>query len=538
MINSAVRRFILPFSPQKSGEPFNSEIEVAAVYALSELERAKGGGLVVRQPEEKLLFLAEMGYPLWLFPGKAAAFIFDGLNNYNYSVPYIELPDAKVFMDNLEEKSKTQEQFVTFLSDHRTYFQQPAKEKEFSLRNLIDELDFKKEFDIYRKEATEVIIQPKFALLSPSLQETAISSMLERMDKLQFSLKEDVEGLSECINRLNKLTSQYITELSYAAEAVKDEADAKIKAREELVKPQILKLNREYKHEIANVTKNFDEEINKFEKLEAKTTKIIAAEEKKLKLYDHEAKKQAQENHLIYEKKWKTKSRSTKKELNGLKKEQKRTENNIKNLIKQKSQKISKLQLELEAEVKLARQPLLDLEATRDAKMLVFKQETENLQNHEKPLLEGLNDAVKLAQGATYKFQILGIRNSQFRTPALFYIPFYVACYQAGLGQRYLFFAPSTMSSIGFAAKLKGAIGISKVKQMFIPQFKAITVLIERLDVLAKQDSALDRQIIAFGEKNNILNNEAARTKIAKGLAYLKDQGWLSDKQFQVLNKN
>ncbi len=182
----------------------------------------------------------------------------------------------------------------------------------------------------------EVIILPKFALLSPSLQETAISSMLETMDKLQFSLKEDVEGLSECIRRLNKLTSQYVTEFSYAAEAVKDEANAKIKAHEELVTPQILKLNREYKHEIANVTKSFDEEINKFEKLEAKTTKIIAAEEKKLKLYDHEAKKQAQENHLIYEKRWKTKSRATKKELTGLKKEQKRTENNIKNLIKQK----------------------------------------------------------------------------------------------------------------------------------------------------------------------------------------------------------
>ncbi len=132
MISSTVKRFILPFSPQKSSEPFNSEVEVAAVYALSELERARGGGLVVRQPEEKLLFLAEMGYPLWLFPDKAAAFIFDGLSNFSYSVPYIELPDAKTFMDNLEEKSKTREQFLTFLSEHRTYFQQPAKEKEFS----------------------------------------------------------------------------------------------------------------------------------------------------------------------------------------------------------------------------------------------------------------------------------------------------------------------------------------------------------------------------------------------------------------------
>ncbi len=538
MLNSAAKRFILPFSPEKSGEPFNSEVEVGAVYALAELERSKGGGLVVRQPEEKLAFLAEMGYPLWLFPDNSVAFIFDGLSNFNYSVPYIELPDAKAFMDSLEENSKTQEAYMTFLSDHSSYFLQQAKEKVFSIRNLVADLDFIKEFDVYRKEANELVSQLKFSLLVPSLQESAISSMLVEMDKLQFGFNEEVESLPECLRRVNKTTSQFVTELDYAALAVKDEAEAKIKAREELVKPQILKLNRECKHEIAKVTKSFDEEINKFEKLKAKTLKFIASEEKKLKQYEHEAKKQAQKNHLLYEKRWKSKSRIAKKELSGLKKEQKRTENNIKNLTKQKSQQISKLQLELDTEVKLTRQPLLDLEVASDAKMLVFKRETEKLLNQEKPLLEGLNGSIKLAHEANDKFQMLGLRNPQLKAPALFYVPFYVACYRAGLAQRYLFFTPSTTSSVGFAAKLKGVIGISKVKQMFNPRFSAITDLVEKLEVLTKQDSALDRQIIALGEKNNILKNELAHAKIAKGLAYLKDQGWLSDKQYQVLSQN
>ena len=67
MIDSTVNRFILPFSIQKNSE-VNSEIELAAVYAISEMERAKGGGLVVKHPEEKLLFVSQVGYPLWLFP--------------------------------------------------------------------------------------------------------------------------------------------------------------------------------------------------------------------------------------------------------------------------------------------------------------------------------------------------------------------------------------------------------------------------------------------------------------------------------------
>ena len=69
-------------------------------------------------------------------------------------------------MESLERNSKTQEDYMAFLSDHNNYFQQPKKEKEFSLRGLIADSDFKKEFNVYRKEAIEVTGQP--ANLAPA----------------------------------------------------------------------------------------------------------------------------------------------------------------------------------------------------------------------------------------------------------------------------------------------------------------------------------------------------------------------------------
>jgi hypothetical protein len=496
----------------------------------------KGGGLILKHPEEKLHFIAEIGYPLWLFPNSLTAYIFDGLNNFIYSVPYFELPHAKSFMDNLEAKSKTREDYMIFLSYNSRYFKQPTKEKEFPLRSLIVALDFKKEFDVYRKEATEVMGQfTKIAPLTPTLQETSISSMIAEMNMLQSSLKENADGLPECLRRVNKTTSQYITELDYAAEAAKDEADAKIKAQEEIINPQITKLNSECKRQIANVTVGFDDEIDKLKKLKARTSKLIDSEEKKLKQYEQAARKQAQQNHLIYEKRWKSKSKETKKEIGGLRKELKRIENNIKHLNKQKDEKISALRFELETEVKLARQPLLDLEVARDAKMLIFKRETEKLVNQEKSLVEGLNGAIELAEKVNGGFQMLGIRNLQLRDPALFYVPFYVACYQVGLAKRYIFIAPSKTTSAGFAAKFKGVMGVSKIKEMFTPWFKTITVLIEKVQVLVKRDSLLDQQITDWGERNNLLKNELARVNVAKGLVYLKDAGWLSQREYQTL---
>ncbi len=482
MLNSAVKRFILPFSPEKRREPFSSEVEAAAVFALAELERTKGGGLIVKQPEQKFLFIAKLGYPVWLFPKSETTYIFDGLNNSSYTVPYVELPTAKAFIESLEKKSKTREDYMAFLSDHNSYFQQPKKEREVSLRGLIADLDFKKEFSVYRKEAMEVTGQlANLALLPPTLEEATISSMLAEMDKLQSFLKENAERLPECLRLVNKATSQYITELDYAAQAVRDEANAKIRAQEELVNPQVAKLNSEYKRRIADLTRSFDEELESLEKLKLKTKKFMENDEEKIRLYQREAKAQALKKHLIYEKRWKEKSSQTKKELDGLKKELKRIEKSIKNLKKQKTAETYELQSKLGAEIKLARQPLLELEAVRDAKMLAFRQETEKLIKHEKPLIDGLNGTIKLRETINAKFEMLGISDQQLKSPALFYVPFYVTCYQAGYAKRYIFLAPSMISAIGFAAKLKGALGMSKIKELFIPRFKAITALIDKV---------------------------------------------------------
>src|SRR5665647_1601980 len=92
MLTSATKRFNLPFSNPKTTSP---EVEAAAVFAVAELERNRGGGLISRQPEEKLVFLSKIGYPLWLHPKNNVNFIFDGFSDSSYSISYIEVPSAK-----------------------------------------------------------------------------------------------------------------------------------------------------------------------------------------------------------------------------------------------------------------------------------------------------------------------------------------------------------------------------------------------------------------------------------------------------------
>ena len=532
MLTSATKRFSLPFSSQKTSE---SGVEAAAVFAVAELERNKGGGLIARQPEEKLVFLSKVGYPLWLFPKNNSSFVFDGFADSSYSISYSEVPSAKAFMEGLEANSRPREKYTAFLSNYGNYFQQSIKEKQFVFRGLIANLDFKNEFNVYRKEAIDAI-PANSALLSPTLEENTISSLIVEFDKLQSFLREEAERLPECARLVNKTTSQYITELDYESAAAKEEADAKIRAQEEIINPKIAKLSKEYKLKIKGSTESFDKELENLQKLKAKTLKFIRTNEGKIKLYQREAKTQAAKNHAIYERRWKEKIKQAQKELNGLKKELKNIEGNVKKLSKQKIQEISRLNFGLDAEIKFARQPLRELEVARDAKTLTFKQETDKLLKQEKPVIESLNKSIKFREAIKDNFELLGIRDQGPKSSALFYVPFYVACFEMGSTRRYLILPPSTVSAVDFSAKLKGALGMSKTKDLLMPRFKAITTLIDKVQVLTKQNTIFESQLNGLAQRNNLLNNGLFRENAERGLVYLKHEGWLSDKEQQVLS--
>jgi uncharacterized protein YdiU (UPF0061 family) len=231
-------------------------------------------------------------------------------------------------------------------------------------KGLIADVNFRSEFSVYCKEASEV--NPATSVqLSPTLDENTIFSLIAMFGKLQSSLREEVEMLPECLRLLNKITSQYITELNYEASAATEETDAKIRAQEELVNPKIAKLNKDYKAKIKGSTESFDKEIENLKKLKTKTQKNIESNWGKIKLYQNEAKTQATKKHSIYEKLWKKKFEQTQRELNDLKKKIKAIDEKVTKLSKEKMQEISKLNFELDTEIKFARQPLRELETAR-----------------------------------------------------------------------------------------------------------------------------------------------------------------------------
>jgi hypothetical protein len=192
----------------------------------------------------------------------------------------------------------------------------------------------------------------------------------------------------------------------------------------------------------------------------------------------------------------------------------------------------------LEAKTKEARQPLLELESSRDAKILIYKQEMEKLEQQTKLILDQLGRTVKLRETSIENFAKLGVKkDSELKDIVLFYVPFYVVCYQLESKKRYLFLPPSEANSIGLSTKLKGALGRAKIKQLLVRRFEVITSLMDTIQVLNQQNAVFGTELKEIGEKMNMLNMSLMRARIKKGLEAITKEGWLSEKEHQALSQ-
>ena len=538
---SVAQQFILPFSvlSENRKDPFTSDLEAAALFSLAELDRTKGGGLIVKQTEETIKFIAKVGYPIWLFPWAETVLIFDGLNRSIYTLPYAAVPDVKAFMENLKRGAKTRETHLAFLRDNLNYFQVSATEKGLLVNALITSPEFLSEFDTYRREATNADNQStQTALLTPTIDESVISSETQELDTLHSSFQEDVEGLYRCMKQLNRITHHYERELRGKVRDVKEEFDSKIKEEEELVAPKIDQLKDDYDEQITALAKNFETQRLPIQKEKAKLEKAKELAYEKIERCKLEAKTHAAEDNHAAEQKWKEKSNALKKELSETENQLKQTEKSLKDLEEKRSLEIFKLRDELEVKVKEARRNLVELEASSDAKILIHKQEIEKLEKKTKQISDQIGRIAKLREANIALFLKLGIRKELgAQGTALYYVPFIIICHQAEQRKRYSIIPPSIVNTIGLTTKIKGVLGRARIKELLDPRFKTITSLMDTIQILTQQNALFETEIKELGAKNNILSQSTAADEIMKGLAYLKNEGWLSEKEYDTVRE-
>ena len=536
---SETQKFILPFSekPDPSAK-FDRDIatEVAAIFALAEIDREKGGRILSRHLGEKINFIAKIGYPFWLYPLSDKVALFDGLNLSEHVLSYTKIANVKHFLDGLKNSLRNCENFEYFLAEHEQYFEKTDPKANLKLQGLIVKIGILNEFDSYRKEATKATDQLAYiGLLSSPINQSKLLSATQEIARLHASLEKETKNLNASIEVLGKGSRQFHNTLHDEIEAIKQEFDLSIKTEENIAVHILEGIREQYNRKTASLARLFkDDQVplhaekiklvkckneltNEIEQYYANTKKVVSGDEK--------AKPR-----------WKNMIKQAKDKLSETEKRLKLNEKKLEELEERRASEVLQLKSAQESEIKDARKKIVELEASRDAKILVAKQEMEKLASSTKLISDQIGKLVKLKETDIAQFDKLGIKSfSENLDKALVYVPFYVISYDKETRDRYLIVPPSSMSAINMSTKLKAVLGKARIKSFLTPRFKELTSMAENIQTQSQENSIFAAEIKQLGAVNNILLMAWIRDEIDKGLMDLKNQGWLNEKEYGVV---
>ncbi len=530
---------VLPFSTSSEDrmEPFPKETERAAIFCLAELERAKGGGLILKQPPEKIVFIAEVCYPFWQATLDKIGLFFDGLSNTSHELTYLTLPDAHVFLGDVNRSSQTRQAYMTFLSDNLNYFQISGNEERKVIDGLITDPGFLKEFISYLSEAKKIeTFLPDTVVVSPALDESSIFSILNELQSLKSKFVEEVDTLYTSMKLINAKTGDFLKTVRNQIKEIEEKFSERIEKCDASIAEKVDEIRRKYDEKVTKLSEKVQEELFNLQQGKIKLNKTNEQLIAEIEHCEAEIKTHAIKKDSIGERKWREERDKLKDQLSETEAELKELVRKIEEVKDEQKLKIFALRSECNTEIKEAKKDLVEIESSRDAKIKIYEDEMEKLEEMTSTIVERIDELAKVREASIAEFDKLGVEQKR-KEHNLIYMPFYLVCYKSESRRRYVHFSPSIVNSVSFSVKFKGALGKAKIRQLLQPRSKKIVSLLNKFPLLMEQNVVFNREINEACAKVDILRTKDLRESIRNGLGKIREEGWFSEKEIESFSQ-
>jgi len=534
-----IRKLILPFAVAGKDrfKPFTKDMEMAAIFYFAERDRKKGEGRVLKKPEEKLAFIAETCYPVWLIPWRGRTLIFDGLEFTNPSMSYDILPDVKAFDNDVQASSKSREAYVATLSQHASYFQNFAGKEEKTIEGLITNPKFTQDLMDYFRDAEEIgKVATTKAILFPTLDKSEVSVSIDKLSELRDTVKEEIKNLSRSMKLLSKGTREKVKALHAEMKETNKKFDQRIKKVRPKVMEKIKKIKERRNEEITRIAKKYDRKLRSLHQKRVRIERTLERLSTDIERIEADIKVARENKDEAGEFQLTQKLDEIKKKLPVLDKEIKAIDREIENVEDAKKIKVSRARTKPDDRVEEAMKSLHDIEAAKEARARLEQQELADLEEMTSSIIKQIDVMIKAKEAALNEIDSIGAPERR-RKNALVYIPIYFVCYETEVGKRYVVYPPSWVGSMGIKPKLKGVFGAGKMKSFLQSRSQAITTLLDQLVDLTQENPVFEKEITEAGIKANILRTTELQVGVKKGLKELRDEGWISENEFQILNE-
>jgi hypothetical protein len=534
-----IRKLILPFAiPGKERfKPFTKDMEMAAIFYFAERDRKKGEGRVLKKQGEKLAFIAETCYPIWLIPWGGRTLIFDGLEFSNPSISYDVLPDVKAFDYDIQA-SKSREAYCAALSQHASYFQNFAGKEGKAIKGLITNPNFTQDLLDYLQDSEEIRQGAATkAVLSPLLDEAEVSVSINELSELRDMVKEEIKTLSRSMKLLNKETRGQVRALRAEMKKTTKEFDQRIKKVKPKVMEKIKKIQERRDEEITRISKKHDRKLRSLHQNRIKIERTLERLSTDIERIEADIKIARENKDEAGEFQLSQNLDDIKKRLPVLDKEIKAIDVEIENVEDAKKIEVSRARTKPDDRIEEAMKSLRDIEAAKEARIRLEQQELESLEEMTSSIIKQIDAMIKAKEGALNEIDSIGALERR-RKYVLVYLPVYFVCYETEVGKRYVVYPPSVVGSMGIKAKLKGVFGAGKMKTFLQSRSQALTTLLDRLVDLTEGNPVFEKEITEAGINANILRTAELKAEVKKGLTELRDEGWISENEFEDLNQH
>ena len=532
-----VAKLILPFTvPSRDrGEPLRRDMELASIFALAEIDRDKGGGLISKKTPERIRFLSEVCYPLWLVPWKDRTLLFDGFGMMKYSFSFHVIPDAGVFLNELKGSSDRCETYLNFLSNNLDYFNTPLGSGRKVINGLVADPKFIEEFAPYLDEAVSVkgALEGRL-ILSPIINRVTLKSLVKGITYFTDALERDLKRLQYIADTLKATTQRHIRAIEEENEKIQRRFELEIKRFHARTEKRIEELREAYNKRIARVTRNGELQVKSLQerrlRLEERRDHLLDYS-KKCEVEISSSKLRNDEDELAY---WNQELERCRKELSEINKRLVDIDKRIRGIEASKSIQISKMESRLKAQIGSIKTGVEKIERARDLKVRANKETIKSLEELTSAVVSQVNKLLRLRKQELNEFTRIGLLRTR-RRPALVYLPFFLACYVKDSERRYKAFTPSIVNSLGAAVKLRGRLGTLKIRSLLKERSLSISNLINRFIDMVERNPLFEEKIIDAGVRTSIIRTRRRIDVVKAGLEALRDEGWLSEVEFSSL---
>ncbi len=532
-------KLILPFAvpAEDRTKAFTKDMEIAAIFCLAESKREKGEGHIMKKTDEKLVFIAETCYPIWLVPWGGATLLFDGLGITSHRFSYDRLPSVKDFNNDMRRSAKTCRAYSVALSRNANYFKNFVGKEEKTVEGLITCPDFIQAFSLYRPkvEKTQKPLAAK-VVLSPVLNKSEISASLKDLSNLRTRIAEDVRSLDLSMKLLSTTTRGKVKEIREEIQEIRKSFDKRIEKAKSRIAKRIRQIQEKHDKRINRMSRRFERKLQLLHKNQVrfeKTQKRLKDEIKRCKTKISSCKRRKNKRSEIH---WIQKLEKTRKELPTFEKKIKEIERKIGNLETAKNLEISKRKTACDTSIEEAKKILRELEASREAKIRMKQPEITSMEKATSLIINQIDELAKSKKGVLNDFDRIGMARRK-KTRGLTYLPFYFVRYEKKSTKRYDIYPPSIVSGMGILAKMKGVFGATRMKCFLQPRSEAITVFLNQLATVIQRNPMFEKEVTEAGIQHSVLRTKKLRIGVKRGLKKLKEEKWITRKEYQTLGK-